>query len=190
MHWHDDAISRLISDERKKWQNPERIINEIGLEEDYVVCDLACGPGFFTLEFASRLGNKGKVYAVDASAKMLDHLRKEIASRNITASIIIINSDVLKTEIPSVAADLVFFANVLHDIDDKKGFLREVKRICKKKAKVVDIDWHKDSMGFGPPYGIRLSEEEALKMISDSGFKFVRRMYGGDFHYGLLFSNS
>ena len=83
---------------------------------------------------------------------------------------------------------MAMIANVLHDVADRKAFLKEVKRICKSKATVVDIDWKKAEMEFGPPLEIRLAESESRRILSKNGLAVSRRVEAGPYHYGLVSS--
>jgi len=187
MH-HDEFARMLLSDERRKWQDADKIISQIEIKEDFQICDLGCGPGYFTVAFARKIGKKGKVFAVDSDARMLELLRKEllkIGKKNVE----LVCSDVADTGLPEETMDIAFFANVLHDLVDKEKFLREVRRICKREAKVIDIDWDKSKASeYGPPVYMRLSEDEALELFEKEGFKLVKKIYGGEYHYGLTFS--
>jgi ubiquinone/menaquinone biosynthesis C-methylase UbiE len=58
------------------------------------------------------------------------------------------------------SVDLVLFANVLHEVDDRKAFFQEVKRTSKITAYIVDVDWKKIKTKHGPPLESRLSEDE------------------------------
>jgi len=44
--------------------NPGKVAKHYA-SEGYTVADLGSGPGFYTIAFAKRVGEKGKVYAVD-----------------------------------------------------------------------------------------------------------------------------
>lgn len=177
----------LTSNERRVWQDPLKISKAMGVKSGMTVADLACGPGFFTLPLASLVGEKGLVYAVDAHPTMLDHLRVNIeksgASPNVVKAVL---ADVAKTGIPSGSVDIALFANVLHDIDDKEMFLAEVKRICRRGANVIDIDWTKDRMETGPPFEIRLSEAESRRILSENGLVVTGTIDAGLHHYGLI----
>jgi len=187
MH-HDEFARILLSDERRRWQDADKVISQLEIKKDCYVCDLGCGPGYFTLAFAKRIGKNGRIFAVDSDPRMLDLLRKEllkIGKRNVE----LICSDVTFTGLPGGIIDIAFFANVLHDLPEKREFLKEVRRICKREAKVVDVDWDRNKNSeHGPPSHMRVSEDEALQLFENEGFRLERKIYGGEYHYGLLFS--
>jgi ubiquinone/menaquinone biosynthesis C-methylase UbiE len=182
---HDDFAKLLMSKERKKWQNPTTIVKYSGVHEGMAVADLGCGPGFFTVPMASAVAETGVVYAVDSDPLMLEHLRAAVR-RSGVHNVEIIQADIKETGIASRKVDVAFFANVFHDISDKGAFLNEVKRICKRTGRAVDVDWKKVRSQVGPPYALRLAEGEARRMLEHNGFRVLRRFNAGPYHYGLV----
>ena len=184
----DEFAKVLMSQERRRWQNPEKIIRSLGVARGMSVADLGCGPGFFTIPLAFAVGEGGVVYAVDSDARMLSHLRGNLErlGNKPHGPIETIEADVTKTRIPQGSIDIAFFANVLHDLAEPRPFLDEVRRIIKKDSVVVDVDWKKVDAGIGPPAGMRLSVEESERILRDAGFGLTKRINAGRFHYGLL----
>ncbi len=184
---HEDEFARiLLSEDRRKWQDPLKISKAMGVRKGMTVADLACGPGFFTPSIASLVGPGGVVYAVDKSQAMLNHLRAAIAASHGFSEVIkVVRADVTDTSIPSGSVDLALFANVLHDLNDKDAFFKEVRRICRPDATVVDIDWKKAKTRMGPPSEIRLTGREAREILSSCGLRVVKAIDAGPYHYGL-----
>lgn len=182
-----DLAIRLMSDERRGYQDPFKISKAFGVKKRMTVADLGCGPGFFTMPLAALVGAKGLVYAVESNPTMLKHLRGNIKESGANARTIkIIRADVSKTGLPSASADIVLLARILHDIDDKDAFLREVGRICKPGGRVVDLDWKKARMAHGPPYGVLLSEARSTRILTENGFRFKGSFDAGRYHYGII----
>jgi len=187
MEHHIDRVKFLMSEERKQWHNPETILNEAGITRGMIIADLGSGPGFFTIPMAQMTGETGLVYAVDSNQTMLNGLKENIAKSEVNPNIIkIVNSDVCHTGIPEESVDLVLFANVLHEVEDRKAFFQEVRRISKPTAFIVDVDWKKLQTEHGPPFKERLSEDEANRVLSESGFTVVKQTDAGPYHYELI----
>jgi ubiquinone/menaquinone biosynthesis C-methylase UbiE len=188
MEKHEDRAKFLMSAARKEWHDPKTVLKRIGIKKGMTLADLGSGPGFFTLPMAQATGENGIVFAVDSDPTMLEHLRENIAKSGVNSSIIkIVKGDVCNTGLPRNSVDVAFFANVLHEVKNKKSFLQEVKRICRSTAYVVDVDWKKVPTERGPPLRIRLSEEEALRLMFDNGFTVTKQRDAGPKHYELIF---
>jgi hypothetical protein len=65
-------------------------------------------------------------------------------------------------------------------------FLQEVRCISKPTAYIVDVDWKKTQAENGPPFKIRLSENEANRILAENGFFVIKQIDGGPFHYELV----
>lgn len=184
---HIDRVKFLMSQERMQWHNPQTILEEAGVTKGMIIADLGSGPGFFTIPMAQKTGEKGLVYAVDSNQIMLNGLKENIAKSEVNPNIIkIIKSDVCHTGIPKESVDLVLFANVLHEVQDKKVFFQEVRRISKPEAHIVDVDWKKVQTEYGPPFKERLSEDEAKRVLAENGFWAIKQIDVGLYHYELI----
>ena len=183
----DELARRLMSEERRSYQNPLKISKMIGVRKGMTVVDMGCGPGFFTMPLAKLVGPKGLVYAVEANQTMLRHLRDNFRKTGANGRRIkIVHADVSKTRIPTASADVVLLARILHDIEDKKSFLTEVKRVCKPGGVVVDLDWKKIRMAHGPPYSITLSKPRSSKILEANGLRVTGSFDPGRYHYGII----
>jgi ubiquinone/menaquinone biosynthesis C-methylase UbiE len=184
---HIDRVKFLMSEERKQQHNPQTILNKAGATKGMIIADLGSGPGFFTIPMAQMTGEKGLVYAVDSDQAMLNGLKENIAKSEVNPNIIkIVNCDVCNTGIPKESVDLVLFANVLHEVEDKKAFFQEVRRISKPSAYIVDVDWKKVQTEYGPPIKDRLSEDEANRVLTENGFSLLKQIDIGPYHYELI----
>jgi ubiquinone/menaquinone biosynthesis C-methylase UbiE len=156
--------------ERRKWQNPEAILTEIGLEAGDTFVDIGCGQGYFTIPAARIVGNKGKVYALDSNLRAIDILNGNAETaglKNIISRVGLAEHFVMC----EACADSVFYGIVLHDFEDREAVLKNAVRMLKKSGKLIDLDFKKIEMPFGPPVEIKLSEEEAKRLIKGAGFK-------------------
>jgi len=176
-----------MSKERKRYHDPVTVLESIGAKPGMVMADLGSGPGFFTVPMAQLVGEKGLVYAVDGNQAMLNALTENLANAGVNPKVVkIINSDVCSTGIPDTSVDLVLFANLLHEVADRKAFFRELLRIAKPEACIVDLDWKKMETEHGPPMKERLSEAEASCVFTENGFSVVKQIDVGPCHYELI----
>jgi len=68
------VMKSLINKDRVIFFNPRRIMEAIELKKGDVIADIGCGPGYLTFQFANRVGEKGKVYAIDIEPKALKYI--------------------------------------------------------------------------------------------------------------------
>jgi ubiquinone/menaquinone biosynthesis C-methylase UbiE len=168
--------------ERRKWQDPEAILQGIGLKAGYIFLDIGCGAGFFTLPAARIVGIKGKVLGLDSQGSSLDEIRKRAEAEGL-ANIELKAGMAEETILCEGCADIIFLGIVLHDFQDPARVLRNTRRMIKSGGKLVNLDWKKIDMGFGPPRSRRFDEAAASSLIEAAGFKVESVQDSGQFHY-------
>jgi ubiquinone/menaquinone biosynthesis C-methylase UbiE len=150
-----------------------------------VFVDVGCGNGFFSLLAAEIVGEKGQVFAVDIDAGAIEKLKSEAAIRglfNIQAMI----GPAEEVVFCEGCADIVFFSMVLHDFADPIQVLKNARSMVKQKGKMVNLDWKKMPMPFGPPERIRFSEEKASELVRQAGFTVDSVREVGPYHYIMV----
>ena len=160
MHHHNFSY---VESERRNLQNPEAILNDLGLRPGMCFVDLGCNDGFFTLPAAKIVGSSGQVYALDVDNVALAQLEVKLKSANIT------NTQVFygpaeTTDVCKGCADIVFLGMVLHDFNEPVKALDNCRSMLKKDGMIYDYDWKKQSSSIGPPLEIRFSKEYVRKL--------------------------
>jgi len=179
---HGHRRFRHDDEERRKRQDPESILAEIGLEPGMIFTDLGCGEGFFALPAARMVGEAGHVYALDINAESIEHLREAAAREgldNVTAIAAAGEDQILCEE----CADIVFFGIVLHDFRDASVVLINARAMIKPTGRLINLDWKKEPTEMGPPVGIRFDEATASRLISEAGFQVESVRDMGPNHY-------
>lgn len=170
--------------ERKRWQDPEAILTDIGLKRGFTFVDIGCGYGFFALPAAKLVGEKGMVYGLDANDEAIRWLKKKAAKESIRNLNLQVGA-AEETVLCEACADIVFFGIVLHDFNDPARVLMNAKRMLKPTGRLVDLDWKKEPMQLGPPLRIRFSEKEATSFIKNIGFAIETVKEVGQYHYTI-----
>ena len=153
----------------RKWHHPRITLEEMGLRQGMVFMDIGCGYGFFTIQAARIVGEKGRVYGVDIDASAIERLKRKASDEGLT-NIIAKVGEAEEAVFCEECADIVFYGTVLHDFRDPAKVLRNAKQMIKRSGKLVDLDWKKKATVFGPPLHIRFSEEQAQTLITQEGF--------------------
>ena len=144
--------------------------------------DIGCGDGFFTLIAAEIVGERGIVHAVDVNTAAIASLRTKASEKGLKN----IDSKVgaaEQTVFCDGCADVVFYSIVLHDFKNPTKVLQNAKRMLKRSGKLVNLDWKKQAMPFGPPVQIRFSQEEASTLIKAAGFDVENVRDAGKYQY-------
>ena len=100
-----------------------------GVQAGDVVLDFGCGLGFCTLPAADRVGQKGKVYALDIHRLAVEAVGRAVQKRGLSNVETICSG--LPTGIPNDTVDVVLLFNVLPMIEDRTPVIRELHRVLK-----------------------------------------------------------
>jgi ubiquinone/menaquinone biosynthesis C-methylase UbiE len=124
---------------RDDWQQPDRVIAELGLEPGDVVADLGAGGGYFTFRLATAVGPTGKVLAVDVDRGLLDYVAAEAERRGLY-NVETVRAAGDDPRLPE-EVDLLFTCNTVHHFDDRTSYFRGARRYLRPDARVAIIDY-------------------------------------------------
>ncbi len=172
---------KLDSPERKKLLNPEKALSSLGIKAGMTVADIGCGTGFFTLPLAHLVGEKGTVLAADISKEMLSDLREKIEKETIHNVKIILSQE---NKIPLKAKEVhyCFLSAMVHELENRDLFFRELRRLLKDKGKIGIIEWKKIPSPLGPPLEERMMKEILVK----NKLRIHKTMELGPYNYGIV----
>lgn len=163
-------IHILESKERQSYQNTKEILSLLDLKRDYIVADLGCGSGVFTIPLSEKVA---KVFAIDIEPKMLEFVNQKILMKritNITTKLSVNNNIPINDNV----LDLVLTVNTLHEFSDLAKTVTEINRVLKHDGKLCVVDFKKKKEGFGPPQRIRISSRKAKTIFLNNNFRIVK----------------
>ena len=169
-------------EERRKRQNPEEILAEIGLIPGFTFVDIGCGKGFFAIPAARIVGEKGRVYGLDVDEEALARLG-EVVKKEGLKNLLLRVGNAEKTILCEQCADIVFFGVVLHEFKNPAKVLINVKKMLKPDGRLIALEWKKEQMQMGPPLEHRLSEEKSAELFRKAGFTVETVREAGPYHY-------
>ena len=181
-----EYIKALEDPERDSWQQPDLVIENLGVRPGDEVADLGAGSGYFTVRLAREVGPSGKVYAVDIDPKMLDYIARRAQEEKLD-NIQTILADPDDPKLGSQSVDLIFICDVLHHIHDRDKYYPKLHRALRPGGQLVDIDFQKRKLPLGPPLEMKIDKKDCIKEIEAAGFHFVKEFEFLKYQYFLLF---
>ena len=146
---------------------PAKLLKEIAHIKKGMICvDLACGTGTLAIPMAELTGIKGKVYAVDRSPEMLEHLRH----KNPPENIVTVQSDVANTGLGNEIADFCLMAFILHEVEKPESIIKEAGRLLKPGGRIMVIEWREDRDSPGPSPQVRVKRPLVKRLFEENGF--------------------
>ena len=156
---------------RQIWLPVADVIRASAIRPGMCVADIGAGTGYFAIPIARAVGVGGKVYAVDLQPEMLSKLREKLTGPDAPRNIELVPGEASKTTLLSRCADVVFVANVWHELEDPAAALQETARILAPGGSLALLDWCSDtSPPPGPPADHRLPAAGVLQFLVKSGW--------------------
>jgi putative heme-binding domain-containing protein len=170
-----DWLTRANRDSQER---PELLLDSLGILPGFTVVDWGAGTGYFTWRLARRVGDHGKVIAVDIQRSMLDRIATTIHERGL-GNIELVLGTPSGPRLPERSADLVLIANAYHEFSEPEAMMSAVGRCLKPNGRVVVVEYadEKDDDPVAGLYTMTLpqlrSEIEALGWKLDRVLDFL-----------------
>ncbi len=177
----------FLLEEPRDWQDTVEIMERLHLETGDIVADIGAGSGYFTIPLASRVGEKGLVFAEDIQIEMINHISKKVDTLGLKNVRVIFG----KTEDPSLLDNffnLVFLANTYHELEKPYMLLENIRKDLRYFGRLAIIDWDPTKKApFGPPIEEKIPEDTVIKEIERAGFELIEKHDFMPYHYFLVF---
>ena len=171
-----------------KFADPQAIVDQLEIGPGMVVADFGCGAGFFSLPIAKKVGEEGKVFALDVLSDKLESVESQAKTLNLTNIV----TQRVNLEAPggskleAESADWVIMKDILFQNKGKDKILEEAKRILKKGGQVLIIEWNKEDTNIGPEKELRVFKETLVDLARKNDWTMNKEIEVGTFHYGLI----
>jgi len=177
----------FLLEEPRDWQDTEEIMDRLHLGAGDIVADIGAGSGFFTIPFASRVGEKGLVFAEEIQIEMINYISRKVEEQELKNIRVIFG----KPEDPSLLDNffnLVFLANTYHELEKPFLMLENIKKDMRHSGRLAIIDWDPAKQSpFGPPIEAKVPESTIIKEVERSGFELIEKHNFMPYHYFLVF---
>lgn len=168
-----------VGKDRDTWQQPDRIISDLGMKPGTKVADIGCGEGYFALRLAKSVGGQGLVFAVDTDAGALDALKKRAEREHLT-NIVAVVSESTDTKLQPESVDMLFVCDVLHEVPgaQRLPLLKNAVRALTSGGFLYLIDWRKSRDVKFDSYEKLIPREDLIGICTDAGLQLDE-----EFHY-------
>ncbi len=156
---------------RDSWQQPDKVMDAIGVRPGMTVGEVGAGYGYFTFKLAGRVGETGLIYANDIKRNALRSIEETARRRNIK-HIMTILGDTADPRFPPATMDLVIMVYVFHELAKPVELLQNLKPSLKPNAPVVILERDPEKMGSAGRHFYK--KDKILRLVDEAGFDLVR----------------
>ncbi|MDC8004244.1 class I SAM-dependent methyltransferase [Aureisphaera galaxeae] len=163
-------------EDRDTWMDVNFIFDQVGIEKGSYVADIGCHEGYLSVHLARRVGDSGKIYAVDVREDRLETLRENLQDRKLR-NVEVILGDYDDPKLPRNALDVVIIMDTYHEMDDYRTILDHVYSSLKPNGKIVIVEKLKTRI-IGKSRDAQtnahsLGTEYVTEELRDAGFRVI-----------------
>lgn len=167
-------LGRFEREGREIFDKQKEIVAACKLKPGLVVADIGAGTGLFTRLFASQIGPKGRVYAVDIAQEFIDHIQRTCIKQGLKNVVgVVCKQD--RVGLPPASIDLAFICATYHHFEFPTKTMRSIRQALRPDGQVIVIDLHRiEGKSSEWVLGhVRAGQETFTKEIVAAGFKQV-----------------
>jgi ubiquinone/menaquinone biosynthesis C-methylase UbiE len=163
-------LAEPVEKEYNKWQPPEKIMDAMGLVEGMVIGEIGAGGGRFSVWFAGRVGENGRVYANDIDMGALLHLKKRCKKLGFTNVITRIGKGT-DPNIPPDVLDIVFMIGTYHHLDKPVELIRNLIPTLKPDGKLVIVENDPEKSGWTSH---TTPKDRLIEQVDKAGLQLIK----------------
>lgn len=161
-------LSIFEDEKRAKNLQIERVMDILKITDGKTVADIGAGSGWFTVRAAKKVGESGKVYAVDINENAVKHLNERAEKENFKNVEAILSKED-NPLLPQHSVDAVLILKTYHEFAKPVALLKNLRSSLNENALVGIIDRNGD----GESHGV--NEETVIEEAKRAGFSLVEK---------------
>ena len=181
-----EQLNQLEGPDRDEWQQPDRVMDALGIADGSRVADLGAGGGWFTVRLARRVGPNGRVYAEDIQSQMIDAIKRRI-SREGLANVETVLGTPVDPKLPPASLDAALMVDAYHEAEQPVTLLRNVGRALKPTGTIGIVNYKNDGGGPGPPMEERVDPGKVIADAKAAGLELRKHETFLRYQYMLIF---
>ncbi|TAH39605.1 MAG: class I SAM-dependent methyltransferase [Planctomycetota bacterium] len=184
----EEWMERFEGEDRELYARRLDILEALRLRPGMVVADVGAGTGLFTLLMAGRVGEQGRVYAVDIVPEFLALIGERAQAAGLR-NVVPVPGTERSIELAPGCADLAFLCDTYHHFEYPRSMLDSIRMALRPGGELVVVDFKRipNVSGEWVMDHVRAGEEVVTQEIRSAGFVLVERVDLLDSNYFLRF---
>ena len=171
----EEWVKTLDTPQRIAGLKIDEVIAKLRLTPGQVVADIGAGTGLFEGALAQAVAPSGTVYAVDVEQGLLDHISKRAADLKVN-NVRVVLGKFTDPSLPVRNVDVAFINDVLHHIEDRATYLKNLATYIKPTGRIAVIDFRPGLGGHLDQPELRITKEQTDAWMAAAGLKPVENI--------------
>jgi ubiquinone/menaquinone biosynthesis C-methylase UbiE len=181
-----EQLVLLEGADRSEWQQPDRVMDALGIADGFRVADVGAGGGWFTIRLARRVGPQGKVYAEDIQPEMIVSIEQRVKREDL-ANVEIRSGTASDPNLPK-GLNAVLMVDTYPQIREPIVVLTKIAASLAPNGKLGIVDFKPDGAGGpGPDLSERISPDVIKRQAAAAGLKLLSHETFLKYQYLLVF---
>ena len=174
--------------DREHWLSPAGLLAELDVRPGMTVGEIGAGKASYTVPMGRHVGPDGTVFAVEWRPWVIDELRARLSVPGIPDNVNLVVGRPADTHLAASSCDLVIFADIWHELENRDAALDESRRILRPEGRLAILNWRSDALcPPGPPIEHRVSMRSTLCTVEMKSWTLVKAPTTGLDGYLLAF---
>jgi ubiquinone/menaquinone biosynthesis C-methylase UbiE len=183
----DEWLQRFEVESREVFAGRAAIMAAINLQPGQRIADVGSGTGLYVAPFSRAVGDKGVVFAVDISPKLIEFIRERVVRESLS-NVTVVQSNETSITLPPDSVDRVFICDTYHHFEYHKAMLESIRTAMKPDAELILIDFERipgKSREFILGH-VRANKQQVQQEVETAGFELIEEVRIPEFKENYL----
>lgn len=181
------AAAWLERPERQEEERTDLLLSALRLKAGETVADVGAGTGYFSWRMAQRVGETGKIYAVEIQQEMLDLLMGNMRKRGVDGRVVPVLGTTQDPRLPAESLDTILLVDVYHEFDFPYEMTQGMLRALKPGGRLVLVEYRGEDRYVPIKPLHKMTVDQVKKEMSPHALTFERTISTLPWQHILVF---
>lgn len=159
--------------ERAQEENPDKMVELLGLKPGDHVADIGAGTGYITWRMAKKVGPEGKVSAVEIQQEMLDLLIPRMKERGLNNVVPVLGGE-SDPKLPPNSIDLAIMVDVYHELSEPAEMMENLVAALKPGGRIAFVEFRAEDPNVPIKSVHKMTEAQIRKEAAAAGLEWEK----------------
>jgi precorrin-6B methylase 2 len=158
---------------REREERPDLLLAALDLQPGMAVADVGAGTGYYAWQIAARVGETGRVHAVDVQPEMIALLKARMQQRGVR-NVLPVLGRATDTGLAPASIDLALMVDVYHELDHPREILDSILRSLRPGGRLVLVEYRAEDDSVPIKRLHKMSVAQIRREVGAQGFLWQR----------------